>query len=802
MSPDERWLRIESLYHAARERAVEERTAFLAAACAGDESLRQEVESLLAQVSQADLLEAGAFAGAAQAGGEPGPSSLLGRRLGVYFIRARLGAGGMGEVYRARDTTLGRDVAVKVLPAAVMADAAALERFEREARLLAALNHPNVAQVFGFEQADGIPAIVMELVEGPTLQDRISGGPIPVHEALALARQVAEGLEAAHERGIIHRDLKPANIKVSDNGRVKLLDFGLAKVAAHASPNAPSTLPTLDVIGTGKHTVVGTPAYMSPEQARGQPVDARTDVWAFGCVLYEVLTGRRVFARATISETIAAVLGETPAWEHLPRALSPSLVTYLKRCLEKDPRNRVHSVADVRLALKGAFEPEVPAAPPRSAARQIARWAVGVATIASLATWMLKPASIALPAAVTRSQIALPADQTFSRWEQESIALSPDGRRLAYVANEQIYLRRMEENDAVPVPGTEGSNPYGVAFAPDGNWLAFFSITTGRVVRVPVTGGAQSTVAEVPNRRTAWGLRWNRDNTLCYVDSDGIKRVPATGGSSQLVVANKPGEQAGPPQLLPDGQSLLFALTNKEGFDRWDDASIVIQSLESGKREVVWEGGSSPLYLPTGHLVFARGAALFAVRLDLERRTAIGEPIEVITGVARGGPAFGAPAQVSLSDTGTLSYVAGGSERFAPRRFVWVDRSGQEQAIAFPPDRYLDPRLSPEGTRVAVAVERSGATDIWVLDLQGGHRTRLTEPPGVNRYPLWTLDGTQVLFASSRDGEHFVYQKPASGLGQAQPMLKSENAESGALHSPIIVVQNWLEELKQRLPRR
>ena len=438
----------------------------------------------------------------------------------------------------------------------------------------------------------------------------------------------------------------------------------------------------------------------------------------------------------------------------------------------------MHSVADVRLALKGAFEPEVPAAPPRSAARQIAPWAVGVATIASLATWMLKPASIALPAAVTRSQIALPADQTFSRWEQESIALSPDGRRLAYVANEQIYLRRMEENDAVPVPGTEGSNPYGVAFAPDGNWLAFFSITTGRVVRVPVTGGAQSTVAEVPNRRTAWGLRWNRDNTLCYVDSDGIKRVPATGGSSQLVVANKPGEQAGPPQLLPDGQSLLFALTNKEGFDRWDDASIVIQSLESGKREVVWEGGSSPLYLPTGHLVFARGAALFAVRLDLERRTAIGEPIEVITGVARGGPAFGAPAQVSLSGTGTLSYVAGGSERFAPRRFVWVDRSGQEQAIAFPPDRYLDPRLSPEGTRVAVAVERSGATDIWVLDLQGGHRTRLTEPPGVNRYPLWTLDGTQVLFASSRDGEHFVYQKPASGLGQAQPLISDTRRSS------------------------
>jgi serine/threonine-protein kinase len=329
----------------------------------------------------------------------------------------------------------------------------------------------------------------------------------------------------------------------------------------------------------------------------------------------------------------------------------------------------------------------------------------------------------------------------------------------------------MEDAEATPVPGTEASNPYGVVFAPDGNWLAFFSIATGRIVRVPVSGGAHLTVAEVGNRRSIWGLRWNRDNTLCYVDADGIKRVPAAGGPPQLVVATSQGESADAPQLLADGQSLLFAVTDKAGPARWDEASIVIQSIESGRRQVIWEGGSSPVYLPSGHLIFARGAALFAVPFDIERRITTGEPSEVISGVARGGPAFGGPAQISLSDTGTLSYVTGESGRAAPRRFVRVNRAGQAQSVALPSDRYLDPRVSPDGSRVAVAIEKSGNADIWVLDLDGGNRMRLTEPPGTNRYPLWTLDGADVLFALSRAAEYGLYRKPASGHGRAEPLI-------------------------------
>ncbi len=478
----ERWRRLEELYHAALTRSERDRASFLAHACAGDEALLREVNALLAQpASGRGFLDGPAVAVAAMVS-DIGGSTLTGKRLGAYEVHARIGAGGMGEVYRARDTKLGRDVAIKILPPHFTSDPDRLARFEREARVLASLNHPHIGAIYGLEDADGVRALVLELVDGDTLADRIARGPIPVRDTLNIARQIADALETAHEKGIVHRDLKPANIKITPDGVVKVLDFGLAKAVSSGAVTADLTQsPTLTVGGTREGVILGTAAYMSPEQARGQPVDKRTDIWAFCCVLYEMLTGRLAFGRDTVSDTVAAVIEREPDWSALPPSLSPTLKVYLRRCLEKNPRNRVHDVADIRLALEGAFD-----CPPTGSKKSPWRqWSVAVIAAIALAglgattAWLLKSGPSERPAVaqlVTRVSVRTPPLAVQERALSPAVALSPDGAHLAYVAGDgatgQLYVRRLDSFEAKPVQGAD--NAHGPFFSPDGKWIAFF----------------------------------------------------------------------------------------------------------------------------------------------------------------------------------------------------------------------------------------------------------------------------------------------------------------------------------------
>jgi len=480
----DRWPRVEELYHAAAARAEGERAAFLAEACAGDDVLRREVESLLAQpASDRGFLDGPAVAVAAQLVSEASVSVLTGRRLGTYQVQARIGAGGMGEVYRAHDTKLGRDVAIKILPTVFTSDPDRLARFEREARVLASLNHPHIGAIYGLEDAAGIRALVLELVEGEKLADRIARGPIAVKDALTIAREITEALDAAHEKGIVHRDLKPANIKITPDGAVKVLDFGLAKLHPGEAEDvkALTDSPTVTVDGTRAGVILGTAAYMSPEQARGQPVDKRTDIWAFGCVLFEMLAGKRAFDGTDATETIAAVVRGEPEWPALPSAIPPKLIALLKRCLQKDPRLRARDIGDLRFELDEVSRAPAPAGT-STAIPRVPLWrrampyaAVVLLTVVLTASvaWLLRPAASDRP--VARFVITLPENERFSNIGRQVMAISPDDAHIVYVANGRLNLRRLDQLVATPIRGMEGalrtSNPF---FSPDGQWIGFW----------------------------------------------------------------------------------------------------------------------------------------------------------------------------------------------------------------------------------------------------------------------------------------------------------------------------------------
>ncbi|MBI4481357.1 MAG: serine/threonine-protein kinase [Acidobacteria bacterium] len=496
----ERWQQIEKVYTAALQREPSERAAFLDEACAGDEEMRREVESLLAYQGKAEgFIEAPALEVAAKCLADRQPGSVVGRSLGPYKILAPLGVGGMGEVYRASDTKLGRDVAVKVLPKAFAQDPERLARFEREAHLLASLNHPNIAVIHGLEESDGVRYLVLELVPGETLAERLAAGPLPVQEPLRICVQIAEALEAAHEKGIIHRDLKPANIKVTPEGKVKVLDFGLGKAFAGTGTDL-SQLPTITVAGTREGVILGTVAYMSPEQARGKPVDKRTDIWSFGCVAYELLTGRSAFAGETTSDTIAAILERDPDWQALPISTPPKVRDLLGRCLQKDAHRRLRDMGDARIEMEDALtapataEPAVAAIGGGKGWRRTLLWglfglAVG-AIVASIAVWNLKPLPPPAPRPMARLILALSPAERLAGLDRPAVALSPDGTHLVYVGSrgdsEQLYLRSMDEPEGKPIPGTEGAlNPF---FSPDGRWVGFFA--ANKLKKVSTSGGA------------------------------------------------------------------------------------------------------------------------------------------------------------------------------------------------------------------------------------------------------------------------------------------------------------------------
>jgi Tol biopolymer transport system component len=696
-----------------------------------------------------------------------------GARLGPYEVAAQIGAGGMGEVYRARDTKLDRDVAIKVLPSLFVADAERAARFEREARTLAALNHPNIGGIYGLEESNGAMALILELVEGPTLADRVAQSALPVDEALLIARQIAEALEAAHDQGIVHRDLKPANIKLRPDGTVKVLDFGLAK-AFDPAPSPTSSLsisPTLTSPATQIGVILGTAAYMAPEQARGKPVDKRADIWAFGCVLFEMLAGRRTFDGQDVTDTIAAIVRGEPNWASLPSDTPPQIRRLLKRCLAKDPKHRLReagsAIVEIDEAQTSAGEPDTapPPALPLWQRPKIAA-AIGflVAAVAAVGAWIAaRPASE--PKQVVRFSIPLGPETNFSATGRHVVALSPQGTHVAYVANLQIYLRALNEFESTPVRGTEGLGPnFGRSpfFSPDGKWLGFWG--EGALKRVAVTGGAPVTITAATN---PWGASWGEDDRIVYGQADGIWEVPAAGGMPRKLVEAKNGEVVHGPQRLPGGEWLLFTLRPAK-VPNWEQAQIVVQSLTTGERTTVVEGGRDARYLSSGHIVYASEGVLYAVPFDAGTRRVAGGPVSLVEGVGDAGNTTGA-AHYSVAANGSLVYasIAGGGG--APVSFVWVDRSGRETPVAAKARAYQEFNVSPDGDRIAVRV-LDPAPDIWIYDLTRQTETRLTFDEAGEVYPTWTPDARRVAFGGT--GVE-LSARAADGTGATQVLAES-----------------------------
>ena len=721
-----------------------------------------------------------------------------GDRLGHYDVTALIGEGGMGQVYRATDTQLGRDVALKILPDAFAADPDRLARFQREAQVLASLNHPGIAAIYGIEKSDDTQALVLELVEGPTLADRIAKGPIPLEEALPIARQIAAALEAAHEAGVIHRDLKPANIKVREDGTVKVLDFGLAKALDTTPEGDPSQSPTLTAAATQMGVIMGTAAYMSPEQARGKPVDRRSDIWTYGCVLYEMLTGGAAFRAGTVSDTIAGILDRQPDWNALPVAMPASIRTLVRRCLAKDRTDRLQHIGDARVELlevgsTTASEPGVLLdARSRPVWRQAAPLALGALVVGSIVTgvavWtQTRPA----PRSITRFPVVLPQAQLLHNVGRRSLAISPTGTHLAYVANGQIYLRAMDQLEAVPIPGTQDANPAGPFFSPDGQWLGFYSWEDSELQKIALTGGAAVTLADAGD---PYGATWGSDDTIVFVQgpvstvsrtrdrvSDGIFQVPGDGGTPELLVRmdSDHGERAHGPQLLQDGTAVLFTLASDAD---WNNAQVVVQVLETGDRRVVIDGGTDARYVPTGHLVYAHDGTLLAVPFDIDRLDVTGGPVALVEGVAHAA-ATGA-ANFDISRDGSLVYLRGDETDAVVRTLHWVDRDGTVEALAVPPRLYRYPRLSPDGTRVVVNA-RDEDNDLWIWDLARETPTRLTFAAEIDSFPVWMPDGKRVVFASSRDGSSpNLYSRAADGTGAVERLTDSPNTQHPKTISP------------------
>ncbi|MDA2939314.1 protein kinase, partial [Acidobacteria bacterium AH-259-A15] len=658
-----------------------------------------------------------------------------------------------------------------------------LARFEREAQLLASLNHPNIAAIHSFEHADGIHFLVLELVEGETLAERIAKGPLPAEEALEVCRQIAEGVEAAHEKGVIHRDLKPANVKVTPEGMVKVLDFGLAKALEGETPVADiSHSPTLTDAMTRVGVILGTAGYMSPEQAKGKSVDKRADVWALGCVLYELLTGKRAFHGETITETVAKVLESEPDWEALPENTPGNIRTLLHRCLHKDSNDRFRDIGDARIEIKHALSKPKTASPigvispVRPAGWKLAiPWVLAVTTVALLISLVgLWRATRPAEQTPVRLHVQLPPDQSIDTRGGAAAILSPDGKRLAYVARSggttQLYVRALDQLEGTVLSGTEGAQvPF---FSPDGQWVGFTA--GGKLKKVSVSGGAVVTLCAATNTN---GASWGPDDTIIFTPSTntGLFRVPAAGGTPEEITVPDP-EKGEPshryPQILPGGKWVLFSAGVTGSFD---DANIVVRSLETGERKVVHRGGYYPHYVPTGHLVFMHEATLFAVPFDLDRLELTGAPAPILEGVLPD-PTFG-EAQFAFSQTGTLIYLPGGEGGGGLRSLVWVDREGHEEPLAAEPRRYWAPRVSPDGSRLAIDVA-AGNTDVWIYDLAHETPTRLTFDAAIDGVPLWTPDGLRVVFQSGRDGGAFnLFWKAADGTGPVERLTTSPNPQ-------------------------
>ncbi len=684
---------------------------------------------------------------------------MIGESISHYRIIEKLGAGGMGEVFLAEDSHLSRRVAIKVLPDAFTKDPERLARFDREARLLASLSHPNIAAIHGLEKTDGSPFLVMELVEGETLAQHIAKGPLAVDESLEVCRQIAEGLEAAHAKDIIHRDLKPANVKVTPEGKVKILDFGLAKALADETQAADATQsPTITEAMTRPGVVLGTPAYMSPEQAKGGAIDKRADIWAFGCILYECLTGKRAFEGETITETLAAILKGEPDWKALPTATPSKVMDLLHRCLEKDPRERLHDIADARIEISHAarepiaFEEAKGAVPARTNRRlmiPIVLASLAVCAVSSFVIWKQtqKPKS----EFVVRFPFVLPASQKFTSLGRNLVAVSPDGSHLAYVVNNQLFLRPMYSMEALPIHGTEGfgttpgftssRNPF---FSPDGKWVGFYA--DYKMQKISISGGKPVPLCDCPQLPS--GASWAEDDTIVYGQGrEGIWQVPGAGGQPKVLIRADPGksEVFHGPQLLKGGKYLLFTC-NTAGRS-WDNGQIMVQSLETGKRKMLFEGGTDARYISTGYLVYVREGSLLAVPFDLNRLEKTGEPVEVIQGVMQG-PFEAGTAHFSVSDNGTLAYVPISEKPLINQRLVWANRQGSLAEAVREKLPFSTLRLSPDGRRLAVAIaDNKRGSDLWIYDLSANNPPIPLMRKGCSSNPVWTPKGDRIVFS-------------------------------------------------------
>jgi Tol biopolymer transport system component/tRNA A-37 threonylcarbamoyl transferase component Bud32 len=717
-----------------------------------------------------------------------------GTRFGTFDVVAPLGAGAMGEVYRARDTKLNRTVALKVLPERMADDPERLARLKREAQTLASINHPGIAAIYGFEDAGRERALVLELVEGQTLEERIAHGAIPVDDALPIALQIAAALEAAHEAGIIHRDLKPANVKITPDGVVKLLDFGIAKAVEAETPIgvtqsptlAPTFTPTQAIGSTAAGTIMGTATYMAPEQARGKAVDRRADIWAFGCVLYEMLAGRRAFDGDSISDVIAAILRSEPDWTTLPASTPTAIRRLLRRCLEKERRERLQAIGDARIEIREAITsgPDTPAhaGPARKAhgfpTIPVVAAAVVAALVAGGAAWRLKPAP-APAAQVTRSILAIqPFDQRAVRLTSEprrrdriGVALSPDGQTLVIRAlgeqTELLYVRRLDRLEMTPLAGTERAD--GPFFSSDGAWVAFRD--GDELKKVPIGGGVVSVITRIPGSGPTtrpFGGSW-QDNVIVFATAEGLWQVDANGGEPRSI--SKPAADENLhilPVLLPGTRAVLFTVTT-DAF-RWDNARIVARDLAGGTSKVVLENAADPHYSSSGHLLFMRGGTLMAVTFDPSRLEVTGNPAAIAQNVMQAvntgnSSTDSGAAQVAVAGSGALVYATGGPAPQAPRALVWVDRSGTIAPVAVPERQYSAPRLSPDGRRFAVTIGPDSERRVWVGDVQRGGLSPVTAADEGAFWNIWSPDGATLAYSSfSRK----MSLRQADGTGQPE----------------------------------
>jgi Tol biopolymer transport system component len=724
------------------------------------------------------------------------------RTLSRYRLVEKLGEGGMGVVWKAVDTSLDREVAVKILPDLFSSDPDRLARFEREAKLLASLNHPAIATVHGLEEADGIRFLVMELVPGEDLAARIARGPIPLDEALPIARQIAEALEAAHESGVVHRDLKPANVQVGPDGKVKVLDFGLAKaLAPEPTPGEgdASLSPTLTAAGTAAGIILGTAAYMAPEQAKGAPVDRRADIWAFGVMLLEMLTGQQPFRSDNVSETLAAVILKAPELSELPPETPADLRRLLGRCLERDPRERLRDIGEARIRLRRLIEaPEATAVepPPEAAvapARPWLRWAVvALALAVGLAGGYLAGRAVR-PTGMLYGSLLPPAGEMFHLSSQGPgpAVVSPDGTKVAFAARDgegrvRLFVRPLDAEAPYVLTGTDGAQyPF---WSPDSRFVAFFSQVDHNLKKIDVSGGPPLILCAAPDGK---GGSWGDGGVILFAPSSdtAIFRVPASGGEPQAVTELAPGSEYDShrhPRFLPGGRSFLF-LGRVPG--RGSEHAILAGSLDGGEPRLVLRAPTQVEYAD-GRLLFLRGQTLMAQPFDPSRLELTGEPAPVASGVLK--LAGAAVAVFSASRDGVLVYQTG--DRGAGVALEWHDRDGGHATPLDEHRAFREVRISPDTRSAAVTIAEAETCDIWIYDLASGVRTRFTYDPADDIHPVWTPGGESLVFASKRGGHYDLYRKSVGGTGGAELILKNDADKRPSDVSPDGSLVTYMQE--------